>query len=59
MEGPTPPSTPPPYLDDDAVVISREERRVVVDVGHIDVDRGCVDSGWTAVISRLHRKGIT
>lgn len=59
MEGATPPSTSPPYLDDDAVVVSREERRVVVDVGHIDVDRGCVDSGWTAVISCLHRKGIT
>lgn len=57
-EATQPPSTPPTHLDDDTVVVSGEERRVVVDVGHVDVHCGCVDPGWTAIISSLHRQRV-
>lgn len=52
-------SAPPIYLDDDTVVVSGEEGSVVIDIGDIDIHRGCVDSGWIAVVGSLHRECIT
>lgn len=47
------------YLDDDTVVVSGEEGSVVIDVGDVDVHRGCVDSGWIAIVCSLHRECVT
>lgn len=46
------------HLDDEAVVGRGEEGRVVVDVRHVDVDRGAAGAGRNAVVRRQHRQGV-
>jgi hypothetical protein len=57
-EKPTNRSAHQAHLDDYTVVALGEDGSIVIDIRHIDVHSGCVDSGWTAIVGSLNRERV-